>query len=93
MGKIKRTDKVVFRLLRTLGGKFKGEGSDYYDDVMERSSTYAMNRVAPMFTGDTEALPMPEGYNQGGRIEFKHTSPTPCTIVAIMPRLVTQDGR
>jgi hypothetical protein len=94
MGKIKRFDQIVFRFHRSLGGQFRGIGADFWDEILEdREPDDLMDRVIPLYSGDTEPQPVPDIYNQNGQIEFRHTVPLPSMVVGIMPKLVTQDGR
>ena len=50
-----------------------------------------MDAAVPLFDGDTDILSWPEGYEQTGRVTLKHTLPQPCTVIAVMPQVVTQD--
>jgi hypothetical protein len=61
------------------------------DELHLRDSFDPMSTALPLFDGDTEILPWPEGYEQLGRLTLKHTLPLPCTITAIMPQVNTQD--
>lgn len=92
-GKIKRIDRIVLRLWRSLGGKYGGAESQFLDPISERVPQDPMDRQLELFTGDTDVLDFSGDYTQGAQIVFSHTEPLPCTLVAIMPRVVTQDGR
>ena len=50
-----------------------------------------MDAPVPLFTGDTEILPFPGGYDKGAVMTFEHRLPLPCTIVALMSQLSTYD--
>jgi hypothetical protein len=50
-----------------------------------------MDEAIPVFTGDTDLLPWPGGYEKGSQITIDHRLPTPCTLVALMPQLHTYD--
>ena len=92
-GKTKRFTRVVFRLDQTGSGLLYGQ-TDTESDMDElhlRDSLDPMDSPVPLFDGDTESLPWPAGYEQTGRITLKHTLPQPCTVIAIMPQVVTQD--
>jgi hypothetical protein len=41
-------------------------------------------------SGDSVSYAMPSGYEREGRIAIRHQSPTPFTLVAIMPQLTTE---
>jgi len=92
-GKTKRFTNVVFRLDQTGSGLFYGpdDTESNMEELHFRDSYHAMSEALPLFDGDTEVLPWPEGYEQIGRIALKHTLPLPCTITAIMAQVVTQD--
>ncbi len=82
-GKTKRTTNAVLRLDDTGEGLEYGVRGDVYD-------TYAIT-PGTLASGDTEILPWPGGYEQAGRHALRHSKPTPCTITAIFPQVVTED--
>jgi hypothetical protein len=93
-GKIKRINKIVWRFLNSLGGKY---GRDVFDGspLDELSYSDAPNPVANntiFYTGDTLRLPWPGGYEQEGFIGYINDQPLPVTICAIMPAEVTYEG-
>lgn len=92
-GKIKRIDKAVLRVWRSLGGQVGGAESEYRDDIFSRAPQDPMDLQLPLLTGDTDILDVPSDYGKDGRVSIIHAEPLPFTLVAIMPRLVTQDGR
>lgn len=89
-GKTKRINRLVFRFLNSLGGKFGPEDGPY-DDILTRSGNDLMDNALPFFTGDTEQLEFPDGYNFDGIVDYVNDQPVPVTVVAIMPQLNTQD--
>jgi hypothetical protein len=89
-GKTQRINGVVLRLFETGPGLFYG-GETTMDELHLRGSGDAMDAPVPLFSGDTEILPFPEGYEKGARIVIEHRLPLPCTIVAVMPQLQTYD--
>lgn len=91
-GKIKRVTTVVLRVDETGRGLFIGP-------TLARASTevVAMElaqemRAGRLFSGDSRPQPWPGGYEQGGRIAVRHTTPLPCTLLAIGPKVTVQDG-
>ena len=92
-GKTKRFTNVVIRLDQTGAGLLYGPTAVTadMDELHLRDSFDPMSTALPLFDGDTEILPWPEGYEQLGRLTLKHTLPLPCTITAIMPQVNTQD--
>ena len=92
-GKTKRFTNVVIRLDQTGAGLLYGPTAVTadMDELHLRDSFDPMSAALPLFDGDTEILPWPEGYEQLGRLTLKHALPLPCTITAIMPQVNTQD--
>ncbi|MET4807349.1 hypothetical protein [Limibacillus sp. MBR-115] len=92
-GKTKRITKVVFRLFETSGGK-AGPSAEVLDPVPisnYRNPSTAMNSPATPFTGDSQAMIWPGGYETEGHVHFQQHLPLPATVVAIFPQVVTQD--
>ena len=90
-GKTMRLNNMVVRLHQTGPGLFYGAELDRLDELHPRTTTMNMDEAIPLFTGDTPALPYPGNYEQSPQVILKHSLPTPCTIIAIMPQLVTYD--
>jgi hypothetical protein len=88
-GKTKRINRVVVRLLNTLGGKM-GPSETEVDGLLFRSTGDNMDEAPPLFTGDKE-IPWRGGYDKDGFIWYVNDQPLPATIVAIMPQVTTQD--
>jgi hypothetical protein len=88
-GKTKRINRVVVRLLNTLGGKM-GPAEDEVDELLFRSTGDDMDVAPPVFSGDKEIL-WRGGYEKDGYIWYVNDQPLPATIVAIMPQVTTQD--
>ena len=89
-GKTQRVNGLVVRLHETGPGLFYGDGTTM-DELHLRTATMAMDAPVPLFTGDTEILPFPGGYEKGVVMTLEHRLPLPCTIVALMPQLSTYD--
>ncbi len=89
-GKLKRAYSISVRLLRTLGGK-AGTSETKLDALQFRSASMAMNEAPPLFTGD-KIIAGPGGSERQSRIWFVHDEPLPATVVAMMPRLNTEDA-
>jgi hypothetical protein len=89
-GKTQRINSLVMRLYETGPGLFYGDGVTM-DELHLRRPGDAMDAPVPLFTGDTEFLPFPSGYDKGATITIEHRLPLPCTLVALMPQLSTYD--
>lgn len=88
-GKTKRINRLVVRLLDTLGGSM-GPSETTVDEILFRDGSDPMDSAPPIFTGDKE-VPWPGGYEKEGYVWYVNDSPLPATIVAIMPSVTTQD--
>lgn len=89
-GKTKRIHSLTVRFLDTLGGKI-GPDESSLDAIPFRMSGDDMNQPPPAFTGDKTEIPWPAGYDTDGYAWYVNDQPLPATVVAVMPRLVTQD--
>jgi hypothetical protein len=89
-GKIKRYHQIVMRLYASLGGKV-GPDASSTDYILYRSLSDYMDEVPPVLTGDTDKFPYPGGYETDGRIWVLADQPLPLTVVALYPRLRTED--
>lgn len=90
-GKTKRSDHVVFRFYRTLGGS-AGPDDDHLDEIPNitfRAPSTPMGSPPDLFTGDAE-MAWPAGYEKDGRVVYQTADPFPAMVQAIMPRVVTQ---
>ncbi len=89
-GKTKRITGFVARLLNTLGLTY-GASSTAITDDYDFGQTVAYDTVTPLFSGDTDFLPWPEGYEQAGQMYLTHDGVFPACILSLMPQEDTQD--
>ena len=89
-GKTKRYHQIVMRLYASLGGKV-GPDATNTDYILYRSLSDYMDEVPPVLTGDTDKFPYPGGYETDGRIWVLADQPLPLTVIAMYPRLRTED--
>jgi len=89
-GKVKRFHQIVMRLYASLGGKV-GPDASSTDYILYRSLSDYMDEVPPVLTGDTDKFPFPGGYETDGRIWVVADQPLPLTVVAMYPRMKTED--
>jgi hypothetical protein len=89
-GKTKRFHQIVMRLYASLGGKVGPEPS-LTDYILYRSLSDYMDEVPPVLTGDTDKFPYPGGYETEGRIWVLADQPLPLTVVALYPRMQTEN--
>lgn len=85
-GRKKRITHLTLRLERTLGG-LVGPDDDNLDMISFRTSAVPLGEGPGVFTGDTEAIPFPSGYDREGAIVIKQDQPLPLTVLAVIPRL------
>lgn len=89
-GKTKRTHKLSGRFHQTVGVKV-GRSFDTLDAIDFRAGNHMMGQPVPMFSGD-KPLDFESDYNTDGWLCFEQSQPLPCTLLAIMPQLNTQDA-
>jgi hypothetical protein len=80
-GKTKRITNLVVRLKDTAGRLRYGPSASALDPLASTT----------LYSGDTEMLPFPAGYAQSARVRIEHADPTPCTVIALYPQVVTED--
>lgn len=90
-GKIQRIHDVVFRLFDTLGLKV-GPSFDSLRQLTFRTAADPMSQAVPLFTGDRGPEDWESGYSQEEIVCWRVSQPLPATVLAVMPRLQTQDG-
>lgn len=85
----RRIHRVAVRLWATLGCAI-GFDEVTLERVPFRQADDAMDASPPLFTGD-RTIAFPKGWERAARVLVVQDQPLPCTVVAIMPRLVTGD--
>lgn len=96
-GLIKRFSRVVFHFLNTLGG-FIG-GVDYsltttrnMTEIQYRTTNDRMDKPPPLRSGFFEEA-FPVGYEREGSIVIEQRQSLPMTVIAVIPKLNTYEGR
>ena len=89
-GKTKRFHQIVMRLYASLGGKV-GADPALADQILYRSLSDYMDETPPILTGDTDKFPYSGGFETDGRIWVLADQPLPLTVVAMYPRMRTED--
>ena len=83
MGKVARTDHVVFRLYNTIGGEFGPELlPTRMDPIIMRDGADAMDTSVPAFTGDRKQA-FPEGFQRDKRVYVRQRQPLPFNLLAM----------
>ncbi len=90
-GKTQRIHKVTFRLYDTLGLSV-GPSFDQLDELPFRSAADPMGSPPPLFTGD-KTISWDGDYSTESYICWRHSTPQPGEMLAIMPQMQTQDAR
>lgn len=88
-GKVQRISEVVVRLDRSLGFKI-GRSEALADVVPFRSSADPMGAAPALFTGDIP-VSFRGNYERDAPIEVLQEQPLPLTLVAIFPRMATEE--
>jgi len=91
-GKTQRITDIVVKLLDTGAGIEYGDGDTYFK-IPSRKSNDLMDAPVPLFTGDTDTVSWGGRYSQNETVHIRHATPLPCTLLAIIPQVVTQDQR
>lgn len=89
-GKIKRTHRVGFWLLDTLGLKF-GPSMDELTEILVRTWGQAMGSATPLFTGVYRDR-FEGTHDRLGQIYWRCDGPFPATVLGVMPQIDTSDG-
>lgn len=91
-GKLKRITNLIVRMYRSLGGNV-GPARDKTNTLNFRRPSQPMGSPPPLFTGDSDPIPWPGGYERGAQIWYTNEQPLPVTLVALMPVVGTSDDR
>ncbi len=85
-GKIKRINRLVLRVLETVGLRVKVQGADQWTEIERSKLTDVLEAPEPLFTGDEIIEPIGD-YERGGQIEIESHEPLPACILAMIPTL------
>jgi hypothetical protein len=88
-GKKKAIHSMIVRLYRTLGLKC-GPSEAELDELAFRDAADLMDTAPPLSSGD-HVVEWRGGYDREGQMVLVHDTPTPCTIVALIPQLTVND--
>ena len=91
-GKTKRIHKVTFRVQDTAGLLVGASATGALQEIEFRTPADPMDAPPPLFTGD-KLVSWPSGYETDARVFVTNDKPTPLTLVAVFPQIVTQDAR
>lgn len=89
-GKTQRIHQVVFRLYETLGMSV-GPSFAQLTALPFRTAADPMGSPPPLFTGDKDDFNWDGDYSTEAKICWRFNGPLPGEILAVMPRLQTQD--
>jgi hypothetical protein len=88
-GKTKRTHELWIRLRNTCAAKV-GPDVDTLETLQFRTPADPMSTAVAPFTGDMR-VPWPGTFETEGRVCVVQDEPLPMTVVALMPRMATND--
>lgn len=84
-GRKVKIDRVVARLLRSLGGQYSTDGVNY-SNMPTRSAQDNLDESPPVFTGDTGDLVDRGNHRQYAEIWIKQSAPVPLTVLSIVAK-------
>ena len=90
MGKIQKINKMVLRLLDTLGLSYGQDSTDLKTEAFTNATT--INDQTQLFTGDL-VINWPGGSQRGSTAYFEGDGPFPIQIQAVIPEIETEDPR
>lgn len=90
-GKTKRIHAATIRVNRSLGGR-AGASDDLLEEMRYRYPSVPMGSAPPPFTGDV-LVEWDADYDTRATVIVKKDRPMPITLVAVMPQMVTSEGR
>lgn len=90
-GKSKRIAEATIRFYRSAGVKF-GPDFDNLEELETRSIDDDMDEAVPLFSGD-RTVTWPGDWETDGCVAFQVDQPTPCTVLAVVPRMETVSPR
>lgn len=89
-GKIKHITQVIFRFLRTAAA-WVGYDSDHMDEVPFTTTGDDMDDPPALYDGD-KIVEWDAGHETDGYVRIEQREPYPMTVLAVMPRVTTEDG-
>ena len=86
-------DHVAMVLHNTMGGSFSvGNGIDRpLEPLNFREGSSNMNQSPPLFTGE-KTVAVEGGWDVDATVYFENMQPLPMTVLAVMPRMITNEG-
>ena len=89
-GKIKRIHDVTVRFHKTVGAQI-GSDEDDMETINFRTGNMPMNTAITPFSGDKE-IEFRGDYDANAKLIIRQTQPLPMTVLAIYPRLASNEG-
>lgn len=90
-GKVKRIERVIFRVYETSGFQVTVPGSGAITDVFLRQTNDLMDQPVPLRTDDI-VQSWEGGYDRLGQVEWQQSLPEPLNISGLVLQLETEDG-
>jgi hypothetical protein len=89
--KTKRASHCSIRFDNTLGARYGRDENSQLDRIEFRSASDPMGAPPPLFTG-IKTVSWPDGYEGDALITVVQDQPMACTVVCLVPHMVTQDS-
>jgi hypothetical protein len=89
-GKIKRIHDVTLRFYKTVGAEVGSDETDM-ETIDFRTGSMPMSTAITPITGDKE-IEFRGDYSTDAKIIIRQTQPLPMTVLAVYPRLTSNEG-
>lgn len=90
-GKTKRIHGATVYFYRTAEGVYIGQDANNLEEIVFRETTDDVGEPVPLFTGLKDNFNFNGDWQTEATLMIKHSQPSPCTVLAIMPRFRTED--
>ena len=87
-GKFKRLAKAVVGFLKSLGGQYSSDGTEWFD-IYSRTTNDAMDSSPPTFSGDKELIVAGDS-SRSADLSIRQAQPLPLTILVLVPNYEVQ---
>lgn len=84
-GRKSKIDRIVARLLKSLGGQYSTDGVNY-SDIPTRAAQDNLDASPPVFTGNTENLVDRGNHRDFAEVWVKQSAPMPFTVLSIVAK-------
>lgn len=90
-GKNKRIHGATVYFHKTAEGVYIGQDANNLEEIVFREPSDDVGEPVPLFTGSKDNFNFMGDWLTEATLMIKHSQPSPCTVLAIMPRFRTED--